>query len=99
MLTWGGGRKKEKERITALEQALEALKTGNKLIRTEWEDTLDRMNRIMGRLNARIRRSESKEEAPESDAGLSAELEGGLHKTGTHAVLAEMRSRSGILRR
>lgn len=39
----------------ALRLAHEALERQPKLLRNEWEDTLDRMNRVMGRLTARIK--------------------------------------------
>jgi hypothetical protein len=39
-----------------------------KRIRVEWEDTLDRFERIMGRLNKRAQRETAQEEAPATPA-------------------------------
>lgn len=99
-LLGGGWRKKQSERIAALEQTLDRLVTGQKLIRTEWEDSLDRMNRIMGRLNARIRRAQESDEATETtpEANETAP-EPASHVLGSHGMLSEMRRRRGLLPR
>ena len=96
---WGGRVERLQARLTATELAVDGLKTKLKTIRMEWEDALDRMNRIMGRLNARIRRSEAQEPAPESEGELPAVPQVGLQRTGTHGVLAEMRAKRGVLPR
>jgi len=90
-----GGENKHLERIEALEKALEGQNSALKVIRIEWEDVFDRMNRVMGRLNARIRKSESVQ-APESDteATPQAEMPFGP-QVGTHAMLDAMRRRRG----
>lgn len=95
---WGltrGGRKQEDERFEALEKRLEGLERGAKVIRLEWEDVYDRLTRTMGRLNARIRKSESLE-SPESPEEVTPK---GVDPTGTpvgeHAVLVAMRARRG----
>jgi uncharacterized coiled-coil protein SlyX len=51
-------------RIQALETRLEGLETAPKQLRLEWEDTLDRLARIMGRLNARLKRSITDDQEP-----------------------------------
>jgi hypothetical protein len=94
MFSWiRGGENKHLERIEALEKAIEAHNSGLKAIRLEWEDVYDRVNRTMGRLNARIRKSEAFQ-APESDAGATTEAPVSFGQaTGTHAMLDAMRSR------
>ena len=62
----GGGRKKENERIEALEKAQERLDTQGRDLKLEWEMTFDKLSRLMGRLNARIRKSEA-QNGPEND--------------------------------
>jgi len=89
-----GGRKQEEERIEALERAVERHDSATKAIRLEWEDVYDRLNKTMGRLNARIRKSEGTT-APESNA----KPEEGAGPPGQHAVLSEMRRRTGVLPR
>jgi len=98
MLGWTrGGRKQQSEQIEALEKAVEGLESRLKLLRNEWEDVFDRMNRVMGRLNARIRKSEAVAE-PESD---TEEVRRGIVPSqgpvGTHAQLMEMRRKHGLL--
>lgn len=75
------------ERLEALEQAPKRSKTALKVLRTEWEDTLDRLNRYMGRLNARTTRAQKDE--PEDGKGPVPPQEG----LGTHAILEEHRRR------
>ena len=79
------------ERIGALEKRLDALETAPKVLRNEWEDVLDRMNRVMGRLNARVKRAE-KDEPPEPEPTPSTHT-----VKGSHAILSEMRRRRGVL--
>jgi len=90
-----GGRKKENERITALEQAVEGLQSSNRLLKLEWEAVFDKLNRTMGRLNARIRRDASQNE-PESNAEDSPAP---TPRVGTHDQLQAHRSRHGLLSR
>ena len=94
MFSWiRGGENKHLERIEALEKAIEAHNSGLKAIRLEWEDVYDRVNRTMGRLNARIRKSEGLQ-APESDSDAASEAPVPFGQaTGTHAMLDAMRSR------
>lgn len=90
MWAWNrGGEKEQLERIAALEKAVEGLVTGTKSIRIEWEDVYDRMNRTMGRLNARIRK-EAEQQAAHED---SPEPDAKAGPTGTHAILSAMRER------
>lgn len=46
---------KIEERLKGLENALEAVKRDQKAVALEWENTLDKLTRIMGRLNARAK--------------------------------------------
>ena len=96
ILVWAfrdrGGRKQEEERIEALERAGERHESGTKAIRLEWEDVYDRLNRTMGRLNARIRKSEGTS-TPENDE----KSEEGAKPPGQHAALSEMRRRASVL--
>ena len=95
---WGltrGERKQEKERIDALELRCEALERAAKTIKLEWEDVYDRLTRTMGRLNARIRKSESLE-SPESPDEVDPKAPAPItYPTGDHAILAAARARRG----
>jgi len=90
-----GGRKKEKDAIEALEKAVERLESGNRLMKLEWESVLHKVNQVMGRLNARIRKSEA-QETP-SDGGDDENPP--APRMGSHATLAQMRRRHGLLPR
>jgi len=72
---------------------MEGFESRTKLLRMEWEDVFDRMNRVMGRLNARIRKSEGLS-APESDAGETPQPAASPPGVaGTHEALARMRGK------
>ena len=93
---WGwhrGGENKLLERIEALEKADEAQDSRIRLLKNEWEDVLDRANRVMGRLNARIRKFEATSE-PESDTEPAPQ---GPAPVGAHGTLRDMRRRRGVL--
>ena len=90
-----GGRKKEDERISTLEKAVERHDSALRLIKIEWESVLHKMNGVMGRLNARIRKAEAQEE-PE---GPGPEVGQAASTPGSHSVLAHMRSKRGLLSR
>jgi hypothetical protein len=94
MWPWNrGGENKHLGRIEALEKAVEAHNSGVKAIRLEWEDVYDRVNRTMGRLNARIRKSEAVQPG-ETDPEASGQPQMPFGTpTGTHAMLDAMRSR------
>jgi|TARA_B100000408_G_C10220619_1_gene190878 hypothetical protein len=91
------------ERIAAVEKAQDSLERAPKLLRNEWEDTLDRMNRIMGRLNARIRtqkRLDEEDQEPETVEKAPEAPSQPLLPTGTHSTLKAMRGRiHGVLPR
>ena len=98
-MLWGfGGRKELSERIAALEMAEEGHKRGLKLLRNEWEEVLDRMNRTASRLNARIRKSEALS-APSDDAEGNDQPPAPppMQLVGTHTTLRERRIRRGLL--
>jgi len=76
-------------RIEALEKAQEASDSRMRLLKNEWEDVLDRANRVMGRLNARIRKSEAQNDVV-SDTDVGPQ---GAPPTGTHAALVARRGR------
>jgi len=93
--TTRGGENKQDEQIAALEEAVERHQRDFKVIRLEWEDVYDRITRTMGRLNARIRKSEAVE-PPESDEQGTPQAE--PHAvTGTHQRLREARRRHNVL--
>ncbi len=95
----GGGRKRLLERIAALETAVERLESGRRALTLEWESVYDKMNRIMGRLNARIRKQEASE-SPESDEQPAPKgVEHPMEMTGTHDLLQRARARHGLLPR
>lgn len=80
------------ERIGALEKRLEGLESGFRTIRLEWEDVYDRLMKVMGRLNARIRKSESVT-SPEADVETIGNPPPAVFAvTGSHAVLAAARA-------
>jgi len=94
---WGrGGENKRSEKIAALEEAVERLESRQRLIKVEWEAVLDKVNSVMGRLNARIRKSQatSEPESPPDDETGAGVLPPTL---GSHATLSEMRRRRGVL--
>ena len=92
-----GGENKLLERIEALEKAGEGLESRIRLLKNEWEDVLDRANRVMGRLNARIRKSEAVS-APESDTEATPQAPAPPAVLGSHATLVAMRGRKrGVL--
>ena len=93
---WGGmrwGENKLLARVEASEKAIEGLESRIRLLKNEWQDVLDRANRVMGRLNARIRKSEAQTE-PEDDDQVGPKP---TPAPGTHATLSEMRRRRGLL--
>jgi len=86
-----GGESRLQERIVALEQAVDGLNTKEKLIRLEWESVFDKLNKTMGRLNARARRNNEQEASDEVAAPVLTEP----LPVGTHAVLDQARRRRG----
>lgn len=80
-------------RLEALEKSQERLERLPKLLQAEWEDQLDRMNRVMGRLNARIKvaNQAQTDEPPPSNAEAAPEAPTPL--LGTHERLQAMRRR------
>jgi len=95
VLWYRGGRKQLLERIEALEKALESYESRVRLITIEWESVLHKVNGVMGRLNARIRKNEAQEtpeEAPHDSGPSSPRL-------GSHATLMHMRGKHGLLPR
>lgn len=74
---------------------LEALERAVKSVRLEWEDTLDRLTRIMGRLNARAARSQ---DAPGPLEDPAAGVDQGFDYLTAQRELAR-RKRDGLLRR
>jgi len=89
-----GGRKQDLERIEALEKAVEGLERGAKVIRLEWEDVYDRLTRTMGRLNARIRKSETLSDPESPDEVSPKGVDPPAQHVGDHAMLVRMRARS-----
>ena len=93
-----GGRKHQTERIEALEKAVEGLKSERRHLVLEWESVFDKLNRTMGRLNARIRKSDALSDPPEpeqTDAQPVAPPP--MQLVGTHATLSQRRIRRGLL--
>lgn len=98
-LLWGrGGESKSLERIKALEEAVDRLESRLRLIKTEWESVLDKVNSVMGRLNARIRKSEAVSPS-ENDVDATPQAPATPEIGGTHAQLSAMRTRRGVLSR
>jgi len=90
-----GGENKLLARIEALEKAVEAQESRTRLIKIEWESVLHKVNGVMGRLNARIRKSEGQEPpdgAPVVEATPAPPL-------GSHGTLSFMRRNRGVLPR
>ena len=90
-----GGEKKLLTRIEALEKALEAQDSRLRMIKMEWESVLHKVNGVMGRLNARIRKSEA-QETPE---GADVVENTPAPPLGSHRTLAYMRGNRGVLPR
>ncbi len=96
MLWWiRGGENKLLARIEALEKAVEGHDSTLRLIKIEWESVLHKVNGVMGRLNARIRKSEA-QETPEGADVVEATP---APAPGSHRLLAHMRSNRGLLPR
>jgi len=95
---WGrGGENEQSRQIAALEKAVEGLESQLRLIKVEWESVLDKVNSVMGRLNARIRKFETPS-APESDGGDPTKGVAPPLVLGSHSTLTAMRGRrSGVL--
>jgi len=94
---WGrGGENKQSAQIAALEKAVEGLESRQRLIKVEWESVLDKVNSVMGRLNARIRKTEAAS-APEKDFQEAYDSTGPKKIQGTHETLTQMRRRRGVL--
>jgi len=92
-----GGENKQIEQIAALEKAVEGLESRLRLIKVEWEEVLDKVGKVMGRLNARIRKSEAVN-ASESDAEPEREAIPPHNISGSHSTLTAMRGRRrGVL--
>ncbi len=99
---WGrGGESKQSEQIAALEKAVEGLnqavdnlESKSRLIKVEWEAVLDKVNSVMGRLNARIRKHEATS-APENDA--ETPVQAPASPLGSHGTLTAMRGRRRVL--
>lgn len=89
-----GGGKELLATVTALKTAQDSLASEIRLLKNEWEDVLDRTNRVMGRLNARIKKSEAVSE-PENET----QAPQGAEVSGKHAVLAAMRGGARVLPR
>ena len=89
-------------RLTSIEgdldgfrKALETLERQPKLLKIEWEDTLDRINRVMGRLNARIKVAATQnEELPAGNSELTPPAK--ATPSGIHARLQVMRARKAF---
>jgi len=94
-----GGRKQLLERIEALEKAVESQKSAWRLLQLEWEAVFDKLNRTMGRLNARIRKSDAPT-APEGDTEEKPNTPvSPPTRVGTHATLRAMREKAHVLSR
>ena len=92
-----GGENKLLDRVEALEKAVEASESRIRLLKNEWEDVLDRANRVMGRLNARIRKFEG-QNGPPVDDQVAPQGQAPEKPQGAHATLSAMRRRrSGLL--
>lgn len=91
MWTWistAGRVRSIEEKVKALEGRLEDLKRLPSLLEAEWQDHLDRMNKVMGRLNARDKvTSATRIEEPEPDNSQVSP------QTGIHAKMQAMRNR------
>ena len=90
-----GGENKEEGRITALERAVEGLESRQRMQKVEWESVLDKVNSVMGRLNARIRKAIVDSDVEDEPKGVPPPT---VAAVGTHALLTDMRARKrGVL--
>lgn len=101
MSFWGsedstrGGRKEHDEQLRALELRCDRLESAQKLLKIEWESTFDKMGRLMGRLNQRIRKNLDQEAALEAPGEPLEHPEGPrplMHPTGSHGLLVGART-------
>jgi len=95
---WGrGGENKQSERLEALEKAVYGLESQLRLIKVEWESVLDKVNAVMGRLNARIRKTEAVS-GPQNDEHEPPQPPAPVQVLGSHGTLTAMRGRKrGVL--
>jgi len=90
-----GGEKRLLARVEALEKAVEGHESTLRLIKIEWESVLHKVNGVMGRLNARIRKNEAQE--PSEEQPVAEGPRGLVH--GSHSLLTSMRGKHGVLPR
>jgi len=89
---WGrGGENRNNERFKALEQAVDALESRSRLMKVEWGSVLDKVNSVMGRLNARIRKTEAVKRPESDDPEAPQEVTTPAAMSGVHARLARHR--------
>jgi len=79
------------------EKAIDGIQSSQRLIKLEWTDTLDRLNRMTGRLNARIKKSGGLESPESDDREVSRGVAPPTTGTGTHSLLQQARGRRGLL--
>lgn len=84
------------EDIGALQTAQQRLESGLKAIRLEWEDVYDRLNKMVSRLNARIRKSEGQAALESDDQTIPQGT--APPRRGTHDILQEARKRHVLSR-
>lgn len=89
-----------KRAVEGLRDRLDSLERQPKLLQVEWESTLDKIGRVMARLNARIRKAdelgdvELPQTPPESQPAPEA-----VPTLGSHRTLRMARSKHGLLPR
>lgn len=78
-------------------KSITTLESNERMLKLEWQDVLDRMNRVMGRLTARIRKTEASESSESDDLEVPKAPAPDTQATGTHSLLQNARSRRGLL--
>ena len=82
--------------LQALQERMEAAESTLRTLKIEWEDVLDRMQRVMGRLNARMKASTIAQDEPPEVGPPSPE---GFDYLAATRKLQARRANHGVLRR
>lgn len=90
---------KLEDELKALGESFEGLRRLPLLLQSEWEDQLDRMNRVMGRLNARAKAASVTESDDPPEVRVEPPLNGPGPLAGTHGRLEAARARRNALLR
>jgi len=85
--------------VEALNNRLDSLERQPKLLQVEWESTLDKIGRVMARLNARIRKADDLlgDEPPQRPPQEVLDERAPTPLLGSHKTLRMARQKHGLL--